>query len=64
VVICFAYKRQAHNAVLHHTAVHERQLRTSEDFVWPVDSTFVGRFIIDVEFLDLKICPLNVSTFL
>ncbi|XP_062147073.1 BTB/POZ domain-containing protein At1g21780 [Alnus glutinosa] len=39
--------------------IHERQLRTSEDFVWPVDSTFVGRFIIDVEFLDLKICPLN-----
>lgn len=43
-------------------AVHERLLRTSEDFVWPVDSTFHGRFIIDVEFLDLKICPLNVSS--
>ncbi|CAL8997125.1 unnamed protein product [Prunus brigantina] len=39
--------------------IHERLLRTSEDFVWPVDSTFLGRFIIDVEFLDLKICPLN-----
>ncbi|CAK7346968.1 unnamed protein product [Dovyalis caffra] len=39
--------------------VHERLLRTSEDFVWPVDSAFHGRFIIDVEFLDLKICPLN-----
>uniref|UniRef100_A0A5B6YSF8 BTB domain-containing protein n=1 Tax=Davidia involucrata TaxID=16924 RepID=A0A5B6YSF8_DAVIN len=39
--------------------IHERLLRTSEDFVWPVDSTFHGRFIIDVEFLDLKICPLN-----
>ncbi|GKU87630.1 hypothetical protein SLEP1_g1998 [Rubroshorea leprosula] len=35
--------------------VHERLLRTSEDFVWPVDSTVYSRFIIDVEFLDLKI---------
>ncbi|XP_059630743.1 BTB/POZ domain-containing protein At1g21780 isoform X2 [Cornus florida] len=39
--------------------IHERLLRTSDDFVWPVDSTFLGRFVIDVEFLDLKICPLN-----
>ncbi|XP_058218168.1 BTB/POZ domain-containing protein At1g21780 [Rhododendron vialii] len=39
--------------------IHERLLRTSDDFVWPVDSNFLGRFIIDVEFLDLKICPLN-----
>ncbi|KAJ7965557.1 BTB/POZ domain-containing protein [Quillaja saponaria] len=39
--------------------VHERLLRTCDDFVWPVDTTFLGRFIIDVEFLDLKICPLN-----
>ncbi|CAI0393135.1 unnamed protein product [Linum tenue] len=39
--------------------IHERLLRTCDDFVWPVDSSFQGRFIIDVEFLDLKICPLN-----
>ncbi|KAG9444042.1 hypothetical protein H6P81_015382 [Aristolochia fimbriata] len=39
--------------------VNERLLRTSDDFVWPVDSAFQGRFIIDVEFLDLKISPLN-----
>ncbi|KAG6786153.1 hypothetical protein POTOM_007747 [Populus tomentosa] len=44
---------------LFHAAVHERSLRTSEDFVWPVDSSFHGRLIIDVEFLDLKVCPLN-----
>ncbi|XP_021743710.1 BTB/POZ domain-containing protein At1g21780-like [Chenopodium quinoa] len=37
--------------------IHERLLRNSDDFVWPVDTTFYGRFIIDVEFLDLKICP-------
>ena len=45
-------------------AVHDRLLRTCDDFVWPVDSTFHGRFIIDVEFLDLRICPLNVSSFM
>lgn len=39
--------------------IHERLIRNSDDFVWPVDTTFYGRFIIDVEFLDLKICPLN-----
>ncbi|KAL2339756.1 hypothetical protein Fmac_007696 [Flemingia macrophylla] len=39
--------------------VQEKLLRTHDDFVWPVDTTFVGRFIIDVEFLDLKICPPN-----
>ncbi|CAA2981244.1 BTB POZ domain-containing At1g21780 [Olea europaea subsp. europaea] len=39
--------------------IHQRLLRTSDDFVWPVETTFQGHFIIDVEFLDLKICPLN-----
>ncbi|KAJ4966100.1 hypothetical protein NE237_017949 [Protea cynaroides] len=41
--------------------IYERLLRTSEDFVWPVDSTFHGRFVIDVEFLDLKIYPLKIG---
>ncbi|KAE9608969.1 hypothetical protein Lal_00020231 [Lupinus albus] len=44
---------------LYISSVHERVLRTYDDFVWPVDTTFVGRFTIDVEFLDLKIYPLN-----
>ncbi|XP_061361881.1 BTB/POZ domain-containing protein At1g21780 [Gastrolobium bilobum] len=43
----------------HISPVHERLLRNHDDFVWHVDTTFVGRFIIDVEFLDLKISPLN-----
>ncbi|XP_022876714.1 BTB/POZ domain-containing protein At1g21780-like [Olea europaea var. sylvestris] len=41
------------------SVVHERLLRTSDDFAWPVDSNFHGRFVVDVEFLDLKIYPLN-----
>ncbi|XWS23728.1 hypothetical protein CRYUN_Cryun28dG0040200 [Craigia yunnanensis] len=47
------------NRRLYISPVHERPLRTCDDFVWPVDSTFHGRFIIDVEFLDLRICPIN-----
>ncbi|GER49183.1 BTB/POZ domain-containing protein [Striga asiatica] len=39
--------------------IHERLLRTSDDFACVVDINFQGRFTIDVEFLDLKICPLN-----
>ncbi|WOL15646.1 hypothetical protein Cni_G24427 [Canna indica] len=39
--------------------VHEKLLRTCEDFVWPIDSAFHGRFTIDVEFMDLKISPLD-----
>ncbi|OMO87714.1 BTB/POZ-like protein [Corchorus capsularis] len=39
--------------------IFERPLRTCDDFIWSVDSTFLGRFIIDVEFLDMKIFPLN-----
>lgn len=42
-------------------AVHERLLRSSDDFACPIDINFQGRFVIDVEFLDLKICPINVS---
>lgn len=42
--------------------IHERLLRNSDDFVWPVDTTFYGRFIIDVEFLDLKVCQLSGGT--
>ena len=46
--------------VNHVDAVYDKLLRNSEDFVWPIDSSFHGRFIIDVEFLDLKIATMNV----
>ncbi|KAL0351499.1 UNVERIFIED_CONTAM: BTB/POZ domain-containing protein [Sesamum calycinum] len=39
--------------------IHERVLRMSDDFACLVDINVQGRFIIDVEFLDLKIYPLN-----
>ncbi|KAJ3681517.1 hypothetical protein LUZ60_016006 [Juncus effusus] len=39
--------------------VFEKVLRGSDDFSWQVDSMFHGRFIVDVEFLDLKIASIN-----
>ncbi|QCE15748.1 BTB/POZ domain-containing protein At1g21780-like [Vigna unguiculata] len=39
----------------HISPVQEKLLRTHDDFVWSVETTFVGRYTIDVEFLDLKI---------
>lgn len=47
------------NRRLYISQVNERLLRTCEDFVWYVDCTIHGRFIVDVEFLELKIYPLN-----
>ena len=38
------------------------QLKNSDDFVWAIDTLLPGRFIIDVEFLDLKIVPSSVCT--
>ena len=55
------YMRMLSNFLLLHAAVHEKLLWSSDDFVLPIDSTFHGRFIIDVEFLDLKLCLLNVT---
>ncbi|URE24106.1 hypothetical protein MUK42_07595 [Musa troglodytarum] len=40
-----------------HPGICDRQLKNSDDFVWAIDTLLPGRFIIDVEFLDLKIVP-------
>ncbi|XP_010928036.1 BTB/POZ domain-containing protein At1g55760 [Elaeis guineensis] len=40
-----------------HPGVCDKQLKNNDDFVWAIDTLFTGRFIIDVEFLDLKIIP-------
>ncbi|KAJ6848085.1 BTB/POZ domain-containing protein [Iris pallida] len=40
-----------------HPGVSDKQIKTNEDFVWAVDTVFTGKFIIDVEFLDLKSVP-------
>lgn len=42
-----------------HPEVTDKLLRTSDDFVWPVELPFFSKFIIDVEFLDLKTALTN-----
>lgn len=39
----------------HRLPVSDKVLRKSEDFVWTVVTTFHGKFVILVEFLDLKV---------
>ncbi|XP_031473268.1 BTB/POZ domain-containing protein At1g21780 [Nymphaea colorata] len=34
--------------------INDRLFRTGEDFLWHIDAAIYGRYIIDVEFLDLK----------
>ncbi|KVH99252.1 BTB/POZ-like protein [Cynara cardunculus var. scolymus] len=40
--------------------IRDKQLKIGVDFVWKVEVPLAGRFIIDVEFLDLKTVPPNV----
>ncbi|KAL8209805.1 hypothetical protein R6Q57_006537 [Mikania cordata] len=42
-----------------HPEIRDKQLTTSEDFVWALEVPLGGKFIIDVEFLDLKIASPN-----
>ncbi|KAG8385964.1 hypothetical protein BUALT_Bualt03G0099900 [Buddleja alternifolia] len=37
-----------------HPEVTDKQLKSNEDFVWAIEVPLTGKFIIDVEFLDLK----------
>eukprot|EP01018_Ginkgo_biloba_P009668 Gb_11912 [translate_table: standard] len=39
----------------------DKVLKSSEDFVWPVELPFHGKFIIEVDFMDLKVAGPNVG---
>ncbi|KAM7499046.1 hypothetical protein LguiA_023460 [Lonicera macranthoides] len=39
---------------LAHPEITDKQLKNNEDFVWALEVPLTGKFIIDVEFLDLK----------
>ncbi|KAI7758386.1 hypothetical protein M8C21_001937 [Ambrosia artemisiifolia] len=45
--------------VLVHPEIRDKQLKTSDDFVWTLEVPLTGKFIIDVEFLDLKTASPN-----
>ncbi|XP_047978179.1 BTB/POZ domain-containing protein At1g55760-like [Salvia hispanica] len=40
-----------------HPDVTDKQLKSSEDFVWTIEVPLSGKFIVDVEFLDIKTAP-------
>lgn len=42
-----------------HPEVTNKQLKSSDDFVWALEVPLTGKFIIDIEFLDLKISSPN-----
>ncbi|KAF2298095.1 hypothetical protein GH714_013918 [Hevea brasiliensis] len=49
-VVCSVGDRKA----LIHPEITDRQLKNKDDFVWQIEAPLAGKFIIDVEFLDLK----------
>ncbi|KAL6544590.1 hypothetical protein OROMI_023452 [Orobanche minor] len=44
-----------------HPDVTDKQLKSNEDFIWAIEVPLTGKFIIDVEFLDLKIASRDGS---
>ncbi|KAL8505389.1 hypothetical protein ACS0TY_016573 [Phlomoides rotata] len=42
-----------------HPEITDKQLKSNEDFAWAIEVPLTGKFIIDVEFLDLKIASPN-----
>jgi hypothetical protein len=41
--------------------IFDKQLK-HDGFVWTINSTVTGRFVIEIEFLDLKVADPSVST--
>lgn len=37
-----------------HPVVTDKQIKNNDDFIWAIDTPLIGKFIIDIEFLDLK----------
>lgn len=44
-----------------HAEITDKQLKNNEDFVWAIEVPLTGKFIVDVEFLDLKTSSPNVG---
>nr|AGG38123.1 BTB/POZ domain-containing protein [Dimocarpus longan] len=49
-VVCSVGDRKS----LTHPEITDKQLKSNDDFVWQIEVPLTGKFIIDVEFLDLK----------
>ncbi|KAE8691158.1 BTB/POZ domain-containing protein [Hibiscus syriacus] len=49
-VVCSSGDRKSFT----HPEITDKQLKNNDDFIWPVEAPLTGKYIIDVEFLDLK----------
>lgn len=58
-VLCSTDDRKS----LLHPEVREKLIKNSDDFVWTIDLPLTGRFIVEVEFLDLKTTSPNDGEF-
>lgn len=47
---------------LYDAEIKDKVLKNNEDFVWAIEVPLTGKFIIDVEFPDLKIASPNVCS--
>ncbi|PIA26798.1 hypothetical protein AQUCO_08800007v1 [Aquilegia coerulea] len=54
-VLCSHGNRHA----LLHPGVTDKQIKTNDDFIWAIETPLTGKFIIDIEFLDLKAVSQN-----
>ncbi|XP_021287538.1 BTB/POZ domain-containing protein At1g55760 [Herrania umbratica] len=54
-VVCSTGDRRAFT----HPEITDKQLKINDDFVWQIEVPLTGKFIIDVEFLDLKTASPN-----
>ncbi|KZV56335.1 BTB/POZ domain-containing protein [Dorcoceras hygrometricum] len=45
-----------------HPDVIDKMVKSNEDFLWTIEIPFTGKFIIDVEFLDLKLASSSEGT--
>lgn len=43
-----------------HAEIIDKQIKNNDDFVWAIEVPLTGKFIIDVEFFDLKITSPDV----
>lgn len=44
-----------------HAEIIDKQLKNNDAFIWQIEVPLTGKFIIDVEFLDLKVASPEVS---
>jgi len=47
--------------ICNYAGIFDKQLK-HDGFVWAIDSSVAGRFVIEIEFLDLKVADPSVST--